>query len=80
MRVEKIFEAVQLYLIDEPEHFSELPLGKTFFLEPDNIRFRQVDQQAVGVPAKRHAHSGKFHEIFVIGKGFLSHDYPVIPY
>jgi len=59
-RIEQVFQSVNFDFVHNAQHVTQFSLGETFVGKPDDIGFRQIDQQPVGVFAEWHAVGSQF--------------------
>lgn len=65
--IEEVFESVGLDDIDRLKLLAELAVRETPLLEPDDVGFGQIDEQAALIFSERHACFGQFEQKFWIG-------------
>jgi len=64
--IEQVFQSIDFDFVHNAQHVAQFSLWKTFVGKPDDIGFRQIDQQPVGVFAEWHAVGGQFEQLLRI--------------
>ena len=54
-RIEQVLQPVDFDFVHDTQHVAQFSLWKTFVGKPDDVGFRQIDQQPLGVSAEWHA-------------------------
>lgn len=61
-----MFEPIEFDLVQKPQKLTQLAFWKTFFIKPNNIGLRKVNQGLSFVFSKGHFPIGYFNEAFVV--------------
>jgi hypothetical protein len=75
-RLEKVFQTVDLDLIDGLKHLTQPPGRKPLLRKPDDVGLGKVDQSPSGISAEGHSHIDQFQKSSMIETRILLHVQP----